>query len=219
MKQQLQQAQKDKAEKDKLIAAGNDREKKERDAKEKLEREKQASDAREKERRAQEESARLDREKLAAGPDLPGHIAEAIYCALPDEVQSGKDLFVHCAAGPNVKAKEIAIYYRPSGVAHYNSLLMEHSKKGWYTTVIPAGRVMGKSLQYYVEARDSRDSVAGTNGKAQSPNILTLRAQGGPSIATGAHTGSDGALTPASSTGGKHAARAGGGRQERVKAR
>ena len=160
----------------------------------------------------------MDREKLAAGPDLPGHISEQIYCALPDEVQSGTDLFVHCTAQPSIKAKEIALYYRPSGVAHYNSLVMERSKKGWYTAMIPATQVMGKLMQYYVEARDGRDAVTASNGKAQSPNILTLRPQGGL-VAGGRRSGADGSFTPASATSGKRTVRAGAAHQDRDKAR
>ena len=42
------------------------------------------------------------------------------------------------------------------------------------TAVIPASKVQGRLLQYYAEARDSADAVVASNGKASSPNVLTL---------------------------------------------
>jgi hypothetical protein len=171
----IQQLQKEKADKEKQLADMTAREKKEREAKEKLEKEKQEGLAKEKERKNQEDVVRQEREKLAAGPELPGHFSEPVYCAVPDEAQAGVDLFVHCVAKPGVKAKVIALYYRPSGGTVYNSVEMEPSKKGWQAAVIPGTKISGKSLQYYAEARDGRGAVAAANGKAASPNILPLK--------------------------------------------
>jgi len=57
----------------------------------------------------------------------------------------------------------------------YNATTMERSKKGWYTALIPGTRVTGKLLHYYVEARDGRQAVAASNGRAASPNIAMIR--------------------------------------------
>jgi hypothetical protein len=69
----------------------------------------------------------------------------------------------------------VTFYYRPSGVAQYNALIMERSKKGWFTAVIPSNRITGKALQYYAEARDGREEVFANNGKGNSPNTLMVR--------------------------------------------
>ena len=53
---------------------------------------------------------------------------------------------------------------------------MDPTKRGWSRAVITANKLNGKLLQYYAEARDGRDSVAATNGKASSPNIVTISA-------------------------------------------
>ena len=177
----IQQLQKEKADKEKQLADVGAREKKEKEAKEKLEKEKLAAEAKEKERKAQEEAERVEREKLAAGPDVPAHFSQPIYCAVPDEAEAGSDLFVHCVAQPSLKAKEIAFYYRPSGGVHYNSVALDRSKKGWQAAVIPGEKITGKLLQYYVEARTDQGKVAAANGKANSPNILTLKAAAGSS--------------------------------------
>ena len=54
----------------------------------------------------------------------------------------------------------------------------ERSRKGWYVTTIPGGRVSGKLLHYYVEARDAKEKVAASNGKASSPNVVTVKPAG-----------------------------------------
>ena len=188
---QLQQVQKDKADKEKQLGETAVREKKEKEAKEKLLAEKQAADGREKERKEKDEAARLQREKLAAGPELPGHFAEPVYCTIPDEAQAASDLYIHCIAKASLNAKGIALYYRSNTGLHFNSVEMEPAKqggknsnggKGWSMTVIPAPRVSGKALQYYVEAYDGKGALLAANGKPGSPNILALRpADGGGS--------------------------------------
>ncbi len=174
-KARLLQLTKEKQDTDRQLATTRDGEKKERDSREKLEKVWQDSQARDKERRNHDEQARLEREKLEEGPALPSHFAEPIYCTVPDEIPAGADLFVHCLPHPNVGAKVVALYYRAGGTVLYNATTMERSKKGWYTAVIPGSRVTGKLLHYYVEARDGRQAVAASNGKAASPNIAMIR--------------------------------------------
>jgi hypothetical protein len=160
----------------KLIAEATAREKKERDAREKLEKDRLAAETREKERKDHEAQARAARERQLEGPDLPANIPQALYCPTRDEAVVGQELFVHCAPQADVKAKALVLFYRPSGVAHFNSLTMERSKKGWWTAAVPANRVAGKTLQYYVEARGAKDEVAAAFGKAGSPNLVLLKA-------------------------------------------
>jgi hypothetical protein len=171
-----QQLEKDKADRDRQLAALGAKEKKQREDIDNLAKEKQWADTRDKDRQLREEQDRQQREKLAEGPDLPARLAEPLVCNVPDEAPSGADLYVHCAARPNVKAKAVALYYRASGVAHFNSLEMDRSRKGWYVTAVPGAKVSGRLLQYYVEARNGEDDVVATNGKAGSPNVVTLRA-------------------------------------------
>jgi chemotaxis protein histidine kinase CheA len=159
----------------KAIAEAAAREKKEHEAREKLEKEKQLADQHEKERKDRETQERAAREKLVEGPDLPGSIPQPLYCAGMDEAVVGTELFVHCVPQGQVKARSVVLYYRTAGVAHFDALTMARSKKGWWTTSIPAVRVTGKTLQYYAEARGPKDDVAASNGKSDSPNIVVLR--------------------------------------------
>jgi hypothetical protein len=174
-KSRVKELEKDKADRDKWLAESKGREQKLTEANQKLERQTQFAQLEERERKGREDRERLQRAKLEAGPDLPSRVPEPVYCALPDEAEAGADLWVHCVPQPNVRAKSIAFFYRESGTSHYNSVTLDRTKKGWYTTVIPANRVAGKSLQYYAEARDSGDAVVASNGKSSSPNILPVR--------------------------------------------
>ena len=63
-------------------------------------------------------------------------------------------------------------------MALYNAVTLERSRKGWYVTTIPGGRVSGRLIHYYVEARDGKEKVAASNGKATSPNVITIRPAG-----------------------------------------
>jgi hypothetical protein len=173
-KQALQQAEKDKAAKDKEIADGQAREKKEREAKEKLEKEKQAAKEKEAERKAKEDAERAERAKLAAGPAVPDHFSEPVYCDVPEIANPGTDLYVHCVAQPKVKAKEMTFFYRSNGASLYNALVMEKSKKGWFMTMVPGDRISGRSLQYYAEAHGDQRAA---NGKPGSPNVMALRSK------------------------------------------
>jgi hypothetical protein len=164
--------------KERLHKANQDLEKqlvevKEREKKERAGREQR--EAQERERQARSDQEKVAREKLQEGPDLPASIPQPIYCPTQDEGAAGVDIFIHCAPQSQIKAKELALYYRPSGALHFNSLLMERSRKGWYVATIPGARVTGRMLQYYVEARGPKGDVAAVNGKPTSPNVMMIR--------------------------------------------
>ena len=167
--------EKEKADGDKAVAATKDNEAKERAAKEKLEKELQAMEARDKQRQAQDEALRREREQDEAGPELPAHLSEPITCTVGDQVEAGADLFAHCAPRPALGAKVLSFYFRPSGSVLYNATVMERTKKGWYVALVPGSRIYGKLIQYYVEARDAKQDIVASNGKASSPNIATVR--------------------------------------------
>jgi len=174
-KARIAQLEKDKADRDKQIASLSASDKKEREAREKLEKTMADVAARERERRNKELEEQKEKLKLAEGGELPGHIREPVTCDLPDEVPAGEDLYVHCVPQPGVGAKMLAFYNRSGGSALYNAVTLERSRKGWYVTTIPGGRVSGKLLHYYVEARDGKEKVAASNGKATSPNVVMVK--------------------------------------------
>jgi hypothetical protein len=177
-KARIAQLEKEKADRDKTIAALSASDKKEREGREKLEKTMADVAARERERRNKELEDAKEKQTLLEGGELPGHIREPVTCDLPDEVTAGEDLYVHCVPQPGVGAKMLAFYYRSAGSALYNAVTLERSRKGWYVTTIPGGRVSGRLLHYYVEARDAKEKIAASNGKATSPNVITVKPAG-----------------------------------------
>jgi hypothetical protein len=173
-----QQLEKDSADRDRQLADARAQEGKEREALDKVAHDKDAAEAAERDAEAKRQQERVQREQLFAGPEMPSRLREALTCAVPDEAPLRRDLFVHCVARPNVKARSIIFYYR-AGSAHYFSVPMERTAKGWYAAIVPGVRVVGKVMQYYAEALDGREAVVANNGKENSPNILSLR-PGGP---------------------------------------
>jgi hypothetical protein len=169
-----QQLERERADKDKQLSEARAQESKEREALDKVAHDKQVAEAQARDIENKKRQERDQRERLFAGPDMPARLREPLTCAVPDEAPWRTDLFVHCVARPNVKAKTIIFYYR-SGSGHYYSVPMERTAKGWYAAIVPGVRVVGKALQYYAEALDGRESVVANNGKENSPNILSLR--------------------------------------------
>jgi hypothetical protein len=66
----------------------------------------------------------------------------------------------------------LAFYYRSGGSALYNAVMLERSRKGWYVATIPGGRVSGRLLHYYVEARDAKEKVAALTGGMKIPGLM-----------------------------------------------
>jgi DNA repair exonuclease SbcCD ATPase subunit len=170
----IAQLEKDKGDKDKALADARAREAKEREGREKIEKEHQAAEAAAREADAKKKAEQENRQRLFAGPAMPPTISEQVHCEVPDEAPLRTDLFVHCVAKPSLKARTIVFYYR-AGSAHYYSVPMERTAKGWYAAIVPGVRVIGRSMQYYAEALNEREAVVGRNGKESSPNILTLK--------------------------------------------
>ncbi|HVZ71263.1 MAG TPA: hypothetical protein VHJ20_02715 [Polyangia bacterium] len=174
LKAKVAQLEKQRDEREKVLAEARAAGDKEREAREKVERERQEAAAKAQAADDKRKHDQQERERLLAGPELPAKLPEPLHCAIPDEAPARTDLYVHCAARANVKAKSIVFYYRAGG-AHYTSVPLDRNGKGWFAAVIPGARLTGKALQYYIEAFDAKDNVAANNGKEASPNILPLR--------------------------------------------
>jgi hypothetical protein len=171
----LKQKQESEAQLAKQLAETGDREKKERETREKLEQERQQVEARASQQRQLQEKEKLLREKLAEGPDMPASIPQPLYCATQDEAEIGADLYVHCAPQNHLKAATAALFYRPSGSLHFNSLSMQRNRKGWFVATIPGDRVAGKIMQFYVLAQSKNGDTLASNGKQNLPNVILLK--------------------------------------------
>jgi hypothetical protein len=121
-------------------------------------------------------------------PDIPATIPQPLYCPNPDEAPPGESIFLRCVVKSEIQAARMLLFYRLAGDERFLASKMSRSPRGWWSGSIPAKAVTGKSVQYYVEARDSSGQESATNGRNDSPNLMLVR-EGAPSLSEGTLAG------------------------------
>jgi hypothetical protein len=125
---------------------------------------------------AVKESGRSGKKHVAdEEPDLPATVPLPVYCPVPDEAPPEAEISLACVPRPGVDVSKMVLFYRSAGSETFNAVDMTRSPKGWYRGVVPAHAVVGKSLQYYVEAQAPAPGTATNNGQADSPNLVLIR--------------------------------------------
>jgi hypothetical protein len=117
-------------------------------------------------------------------PDLPASVPQPLYCPIPDEAPPAADIALRCVPRPGVSFARIMLFYRSAGREDFVPVPMVRSRKGWYSGMVPASAVVGKTLQYYVEAQLPGKKSATTNGHSDSPNLMSIR-QGAARVGQG----------------------------------
>ena len=123
-------------------------------------------------------------------PDLPANVPQPLYCPTPDEAPPAAEIALRCVPRPGISFNRIVLFYRSAGSEIFTPVPMLRSRKGWYSGMVPASAVVGKSLQYYVEAQIPGKKAATSNGQSDSPNLLSIRegaAQVGKGTLAAAH--------------------------------
>jgi hypothetical protein len=91
-----------------------------------------------------------------------------------DEAPAGQPINVKAQIGSDLAASKLILFYRTPEHEEFATLPMTRNKKGVFVATIPADATNGRSLQYYIEARDQRGRALTGNGSASSPNIITV---------------------------------------------
>ncbi|HEY0709584.1 MAG TPA: tetratricopeptide repeat protein [Polyangia bacterium] len=124
---------------------------------------------------------------VAAAPAAPkvavvaGPPREPLSCRIPDEAPPESEVFLRCSVRPDVKITRLLLHYRPAGQELFKEVTMARNKRGGYTGAIPAEATLGKSLQYFIEARGPTKIE---NGNADSPNLILVREGAAPATRT-----------------------------------
>jgi len=115
-------------------------------------------------------------------PDLPANISLPLYCPVPDEAPPATEIALRCVPRPGVSFARMMLFYRPAASETFTQVPMTRSRKGWYSGLVPAKAVVGKTLQYYVEAQQTGKKTAAVthNGQSDSPNLLSIREGAAP---------------------------------------
>lgn len=125
------------------------------------------------------------RDDATAAPQEPGTVEDApkptewahhVVDAAPPEMP----LDIRVAA-PVMKGVKVFVFYRQPGEESFTPVLMKrrgNEKIGR----IPADAVTGKSLQYYIEARDPAGTVVRSAGSQSNPNVVMIDPSARPQI-------------------------------------
>jgi hypothetical protein len=109
-------------------------------------------------------------------PDLPANVPQPLYCPTPDEAPPAEEMALRCVPRPGVAVSRMVLFYRSAGSETFTPVPMIRSHKGWYSGLVPASAVIGKSLQYYVEAQSpGKKATTTSNGQSDSPNLVSIR--------------------------------------------
>ncbi|MEO6953527.1 MAG: tetratricopeptide repeat protein [Polyangia bacterium] len=74
---------------------------------------------------------------------------------------------------PPMKGVKVFVYFRSAGQADFSSVLMKRRGQEKVGR-IPAEAVTGRSLQYYIEAKDASGTVVKSAGDSGNPNIIMI---------------------------------------------
>jgi hypothetical protein len=118
-------------------------------------------------------------------PDVPASVPQPLYCPVPIEGPPAQEVNLLCLTQPEIRVSKVVAYYRPAAGETYTAVPMSRSRKGWYSAVIPATQVSGRTLQFYFEAQGDGNDVAVQNGRSDSPNVIVLK-EGAPPVGVGA---------------------------------
>jgi hypothetical protein len=125
-------------------------------------------------------------------PDLPAEIPVPLYCPNVFEAPPGQNVVFYCVLQPEIEAKTVKLFYRAPGVESWSSVPTTTSSLGWIKAVIPgdalAESMLGKSLQYYIEARNAENKHVARAGREDSPNLLVI-SEDAPSLRAGVWAG------------------------------
>jgi hypothetical protein len=104
--------------------------------------------------------------------------ADAFQHQIVEEAPPGKPLDV-TAFVPEDSGFTVTLHYRKSGDAQFTAVPMKWRYKELVAR-IPANKLVGPSIQYYVEVKDQGGAVVTRSGKSTSPNLVNLDASAQP---------------------------------------
>jgi hypothetical protein len=107
-------------------------------------------------------------------PVTPPEDVKGLQHTPVDESRPNAPVPVRAKLGSDLGATRVFLFFRGSGREDFLSVPMKHTSGAEWVGVIPAEAVQGKSLQYYVEARDARGRAVANSGNAPDPHIIAL---------------------------------------------
>ena len=102
----------------------------------------------------------------------------ALKCPDGGEIQAGDDVTLKCLSSGG-RAAQVTLYYKANGSDDFKALPMEKGDSSGGTTTwtatIPGSDTNSKWVPMYFEAKNDAGSPVASSGRADSPNVITVK--------------------------------------------
>jgi len=107
-------------------------------------------------------------------PTTAGEEVKGLQHTPVDESRPNAPIPVRAKLGSDVGATRVFLFFRGSGQEDFLSVPMKNTGGAEWVGVIPGDAVTGKSIQYYLEARDARGRAVVNAGSGPSPFVVVI---------------------------------------------
>jgi hypothetical protein len=122
--------------------------------------------------------------ETAASPSEPKHAEapshEGLKCPDGGEIQAGDDVNLKCLTS-GIRAASVVLFYKPNGAEDFRAVTMTKGDSSdgvtAWTATIPGADTNTKWVPMYFEAKSGSGSVVATSGRADSPNVITVKGE------------------------------------------
>jgi hypothetical protein len=116
-------------------------------------------------------------------PKPPEPVAEEVHGLQHtpvDESRPNTPVPIRANLGSDVGATRLFLFFRGGGQEDFVSVPMKNTQGTEWVGVIPADAVSGRTIQYYLEARDARGRTVIGSGSAPSPYLVSVTESAAP---------------------------------------
>lgn len=134
--------------------------------------------------------------KETMAPKRAEGTAGGLKCPDGGEIQAGDDVSLKCLSS-ELRAASVVLFYKPNGAEEYVSVSMTKGESSGgvttWTGKIPGADTKTKWVPMYVEARNEAGTPIGYAGRADSPNVITVKGaeEGGQAAARASAEGDE----------------------------
>lgn len=105
-------------------------------------------------------------------------VGGALKCPDGGEIQAGDEVTLKCLSSGG-RAAEVTLYYKPNGADDFKALPMSKGESSGGTTTwtatIPGADTNTKWVPMYFEAKNDAGTPVASSGRADSPNVITVK--------------------------------------------
>jgi len=113
----------------------------------------------------------------APEPKRPGS-GGGLKCPDGGEIQSGDDVTLKCLTA-ELRVSSVTLYYKPNGSEEFRPMPMGKADTSGgvttWTAKIPGSDTNARWVPMYFEARNDAGAVLASSGRADSPNVITVK--------------------------------------------